>query len=115
MYQPTAWPQLAEKLAGWAELLDNLTATATASPTRRSFTEFLRPVQKRQTANNTEPAPNYAFQGVTCGDAIDSGNVTTKDVFDLLVQVTRTVSPMCTFPCPFCCMLGIPDPSARFM
>ncbi|KAF8604272.1 alpha/beta-hydrolase [Ceratobasidium sp. AG-I] len=92
MYQPTGWPKLAENLAGWAGMLDNLTATA--SPTRRSFTESLRPVQKRQASNNTDPAPDYSFQGVTCGDAVDAGNVTTKDVFDFLVQVTRTVSPM---------------------
>ena len=30
-----------------------------------------------------------------CADAADAGDVTTKDVFDMLVNVTRSVSPMC--------------------
>ncbi|KAG8687540.1 hypothetical protein FRC11_007064, partial [Ceratobasidium sp. 423] len=52
------------------------------------------------TNNNTiaaiaeEPAPDYSFQGVTCADVIDAGNVTTKDVFDMLVRTARNVSPM---------------------
>ena len=102
MYQPTGWPQLAERLVGFAKLLDTLNATAV--PTRRSFTEPLQPVQKRQSSNNiTDPATDYSFQGVTCADAIDAGNVTTKEVFDFLVHITRTVSPMCTRSLSFCC------------
>lgn len=102
MYTPTTWPKLAEDMAELAGLLDNLTTT-TNPPTRRFFAESLRPVQKRQTSNvnNTDPAPDYSFQGVTCADAIDAGNTTTKDVFDFLVQVTRTVSTMCMCPHSF--------------
>lgn len=95
MYQPTGWPQLAEQLVELAGALDN--ATTTAAPTKRSISKYFGPVQKRQSSNNiTDLAPNYAFQGVTCADAIDAGNVTTQDVFDFLVHITRTVSPMCT-------------------
>ncbi|CAE6454536.1 unnamed protein product [Rhizoctonia solani] len=36
---------------------------------------------------------DYAFDAISCSDAQDAGNVTTKDVFDFIVETTRNVSP----------------------
>ncbi|KAG9096104.1 hypothetical protein FRC06_009047, partial [Ceratobasidium sp. 370] len=96
MYSPSGWPGLAEKLALSAEFLKN--QSSVKPPTTRSIGSGTRLFQDRQTANNSkneDPAPDYAFQAVTCADAADAGNTTTKDVFDFLVHVTRTVSQMC--------------------
>jgi hypothetical protein len=37
----------------------------------------------------------YANQAITCGDAVDQGGVTTRMVFEELVNVTRKVSRTC--------------------
>lgn len=123
MYTPTNWPALAQSLAEVAAFLDHTSSTnnstfnstddnnVTTTVERRSLRSpiFDFPILPRDTStnNNTsnstntnttttdDPAPDYAFQGVTCGDAIDAGDVTTKNVFDYLVNVTRTVSQMC--------------------
>lgn len=96
MYGPASWPNLAKQLATFHEFLHNETYK---SQTKRSLPELLLDILPRQMANGTDddPAPDYAFQGVTCADAVDAGDTTTKDVFDFLVEVTRTVSPMCEF------------------
>ncbi|CAE7233901.1 unnamed protein product [Rhizoctonia solani] len=95
MYSPTTWPKLAEELAEIYEYLHNETST---SQTKRSLsnTKSLLDMLPRQTTNGTDddPAHIYALQGITCADTVDAGNTTTKDVFDFLVEVTRTVSPM---------------------
>ncbi|KAG8736013.1 hypothetical protein FRC10_009886 [Ceratobasidium sp. 414] len=44
--------------------------------------------------NNDPPSTDYAFQAVACADAADPGNVTTKMVFDSLVDSARTASPI---------------------
>ncbi|KEP46989.1 putative hydrolase [Rhizoctonia solani 123E] len=96
MYGPANWPKLAEQLATMHEFLSNATS---GSQTKRSLTESLIDILSGETpatgdATTSDEAPDYAFQGVTCADAIDAGNTTTKDVFDFLVHITRTVSPM---------------------
>lgn len=95
MYTPTTWPKTAETLATYAEFLHK--ALGTSNSTVKRSLPTLPDLERRQTnsTNDDDPAPDYAFQGVTCADAIDAGNVTTKDVFDFLVTVTRTVSQMC--------------------
>ncbi|KEP46988.1 putative hydrolase [Rhizoctonia solani 123E] len=92
MYSPSSWPTLALELAEVAnEVLDSANhETKRSLPT--SPIDMQSAVEK--TSANADPAPDYAFQGVTCADALDAGNTTTKDVFDFLVHVTRTVSPM---------------------
>ncbi|CAE6474631.1 unnamed protein product [Rhizoctonia solani] len=98
MYSPTGWPRLAEQLVAVHEFLSNTTSNSTH--TKRSLPPTLNNILARQSttttsnATNNDPAPDYAFQGVTCADAVDVGNTTTKDVFDFLVHITRTVSPM---------------------
>ncbi|CAE6461451.1 unnamed protein product [Rhizoctonia solani] len=96
MYSPSRWPDLAKQLAQIHEFFAD---ASHGSQTKRSLPASLVDVLPRQstTTNNTtndDPAPDYAFQGVTCADALDAGNTTTKDVFDFLVHITRTVSPM---------------------
>ncbi|KAL5637297.1 hypothetical protein ACGC1H_001066 [Rhizoctonia solani] len=96
MYRPTAWPGLAEELAGINQFLQNISVT-NATQTKRSVRVPLFDLGRRQSTRNgtnDDPAPDYSFQGVTCSDAVDAGNVTTKEVFDFLVTVTRDVSPM---------------------
>ncbi|CAE6465220.1 unnamed protein product [Rhizoctonia solani] len=96
MYTPTKWPQLAEQGAAFVNFFHNISLLP--SSTKRSIPAPMFDIKRRQTANNgtttNDPAPDYAFQGVTCADAVDAGNVTTKDVFDFLVKVTREVSQM---------------------
>jgi hypothetical protein len=42
-------------------------------------------------------APDYSFQAITCGDAIDSSNVTTIEVFKELTNVAQEIAPKCEF------------------
>ncbi|QRV95978.1 Abhydrolase domain-containing protein [Ceratobasidium sp. AG-Ba] len=98
MYTPKQWPQLAETLL---ETYLAVTSSSSSNAKRSSIPKTsLSPVRRdlllRQQGgpNQSEPAPSYAFQAVTCADAIDTGNVTTKMVWDELVRVTRAVSPL---------------------
>lgn len=105
MYNPRKWPLLArylndtttnldEALSTPLELVDNDSSSTPDSltpPGSPPITVYDALLAKR-------PAPDYSFQGITCGDAVDVANVTTKDVFDSLVGITRNISPMCTPP-----------------
>ncbi|KAF8753251.1 MEROPS serine peptidase family S33 [Rhizoctonia solani] len=99
MYGPAGWPKLAEDLESIHEFLQNTTSGSSSTQNKRSQPTTLLDIVPRQSTTATatadiDPPPDYAFQGVTCADAVDAGNTTTKDVFDFLVHVTRTVSPM---------------------
>ncbi|KAF8754464.1 MEROPS serine peptidase family S33 [Rhizoctonia solani] len=72
MYAPKYWQYTAQELAYYHDILSDTKSFANASHVRRT------PITLR----------------VTCADAIDANNVTTKDVFDMLVNTTRNVSPM---------------------
>ncbi|CAE6477527.1 unnamed protein product [Rhizoctonia solani] len=97
IHSPTDWPSLAETLAHYYNILWNMTS-ANATHVKRTLTVLGR--DGKGTNNTTtaataeEQAPDYSFQGVTCADAVDAGNITTKDVFDLLVRTTRDISTM---------------------
>ncbi|CAE6456002.1 unnamed protein product [Rhizoctonia solani] len=96
MYSPTEWPGLAKELAEVNQLLQNVSVT-NSTQTKRALRAPLFNFGRRQSTSNgtnDDPAPDYSFQGVTCADAVDAGDVTTKEVFDFLVAVTREVSPM---------------------
>lgn len=56
----------------------------------------MRDVASTNNTNSTKLASgmDFALTGIRCADAIDAGETTTKDVFDFVVNVTRTVSPM---------------------
>ncbi|KAG8793299.1 hypothetical protein FRC12_003174 [Ceratobasidium sp. 428] len=45
-------------------------------------------------ANDDPPSDDYTFQAVACADAADAGNVTTKMVFNSVVDSARTASPV---------------------
>ncbi|CCO33747.1 Putative hydrolase Mb2247c OS=Mycobacterium bovis (strain ATCC BAA-935 / AF2122/97) GN=Mb2247c PE=3 SV=1 [Rhizoctonia solani AG-1 IB] len=92
MYSPTGWPQLAKELVEYIGYLQNLSLLSNSTQKRSPRTPLFD-LGHRQVSNDEE-AVDYSFQGVTCADAIDAGNTTTKDVFDSLVKVTREVSPM---------------------
>ncbi|CAE6371345.1 unnamed protein product [Rhizoctonia solani] len=95
MYTPSSWSKLARDLAKAHEFLERATGRQTARSLPASLVDTL-PLQSaaNNISTNDYPAPDYAFQGVTCADATDPGSTSTKDVFDFLVHVTRTVSPM---------------------
>ncbi|CUA72839.1 hypothetical protein RSOLAG22IIIB_10347 [Rhizoctonia solani] len=96
MYRPTSWPDLAEQLAEIHQFFQNV-SIANSTEAKRSLRAPLFDFGRRENTTNEankDPAPDYSFQGVTCADAVDAGNVTTKEVFDFLVTVTRRVSPM---------------------
>ncbi|KAG8702411.1 hypothetical protein FRC09_004743 [Ceratobasidium sp. 395] len=102
MYGPATWRQLAVDLkTRWDHLVTFMSNTSTKrsnqtpEPAQRSTSARNVDVQTRQTTpGNPDPPPDYAFQAITCADAVDPGDVTTKMVFDELVRVTREVSSM---------------------
>ncbi|QRV92000.1 Abhydrolase domain-containing protein [Ceratobasidium sp. AG-Ba] len=100
MYFPTKWPELAETLAKITKTSNNNTSSVGSISKAKRATEWdttllpRAPVFRRQNSSNSDPASSYAFQGITCADSVDAGNVTTKMVFDDILRVTREVSPM---------------------
>ncbi|KAG9124959.1 hypothetical protein FRC07_009551 [Ceratobasidium sp. 392] len=82
MYSPTRWPGLAQELYDIDIFLRSQNTTQRAKRSTISKSSVLKDRQ-------SEAASDYSFQAVTCADAIDAGNVTTKDVFDFLVKVTQ--------------------------
>ncbi|CEL59949.1 Putative hydrolase Mb2247c OS=Mycobacterium bovis (strain ATCC BAA-935 / AF2122/97) GN=Mb2247c PE=3 SV=1 [Rhizoctonia solani AG-1 IB] len=94
MYSPSSWPSIAEVLASYSDLLSNTTISTKA---RRTEERIIFPGRNtNSTENDTtvdDPAFDYSFQGITCADAIDTVNVTTKDVFDMILSTARNVSP----------------------
>jgi hypothetical protein len=96
MYSPSSWPSIAEVLASYSDLLSNTTISTKA---RRAEERIIFPGRNtNSTENDTtvdDPAFDYSFQGITCADAIDTVNVTTKDVFDMILSTARNVSPTC--------------------
>ncbi|KDQ17322.1 hypothetical protein BOTBODRAFT_30140 [Botryobasidium botryosum FD-172 SS1] len=89
MENPTQWPELAKALFD----MYNQIKTGEAH-----LTPLVRPRLHHRGDNNStsdsDEAPDYSFQAITCADALDSGNATTRDVFDEIVRVTREVSPL---------------------
>ncbi|KAG9106063.1 hypothetical protein FRC07_008976 [Ceratobasidium sp. 392] len=103
MYGPTNWPFLARNLLAISEFLANASNTSPNStkrvldfdmPSPRPFLRRHSLTARQNSSNSSDPAPDYAFQAVTCADAVDPGNVTTQMVFEELVRATREVSPM---------------------
>ncbi|GAB1526823.1 hypothetical protein RhiTH_009995 [Rhizoctonia solani] len=98
MYSPTGWPGLANQLAKCVDEFRNASLLSNSTHKRSICVPLVDLVRRQNTNNGTsedERAVDYSFQGVTCADAADPGNVTTKDVFDFMVKVSREVSPIC--------------------
>ncbi|KAG9092623.1 hypothetical protein FRC06_011854 [Ceratobasidium sp. 370] len=95
---PNRWPKLAKDLMERWEVLHN-NSTPTSQPLRKRLERPLTPiqianVQARQNPQNvSDVAEGYALQAITCADAVDPGNVTTKMVFDELVKAFVIVGP----------------------
>lgn len=97
MYRPKQWASLARQLAGFAATLNNSEADATSIQNIRSriesSLEYTPLLNRRQDSTNTsDPTTDYANQAITCADAVDPGNTTTRDGFDAVVDITRRVT-----------------------
>ncbi|CAE6409120.1 unnamed protein product [Rhizoctonia solani] len=97
LYQPQGWSNLALELKGVSDFLRDPTS-ANTTEIKRWLPTSVNPTDSnhkpRSDANTPNQAPTYAYEAVTCADAQDAGNTTTKDVFDFVVKVTRHVSHM---------------------
>ncbi|CAE6524346.1 unnamed protein product [Rhizoctonia solani] len=98
LYNPQKWSNLSSGLYAVKETLDNPTA-ANLTQAKRWLSETFSPMgnlESRAEPNNSSgtPAYGYELEAVSCSDAQD-GDVTTKDVFDAIVNVTQNFSPMC--------------------
>ncbi|QRV81574.1 tRNA-dihydrouridine synthase 4 [Ceratobasidium sp. AG-Ba] len=103
MYSPTDWPMFAETFAGISKYLAD-PSDASAKRIKRSLDLEIPPprpffrsnllTSRQISSNGTRPLRDYAFHAITCGDAVDAGNVTTRMVFEELVRAAREVSPM---------------------
>ncbi|KAG8721741.1 hypothetical protein FRC08_010622 [Ceratobasidium sp. 394] len=124
LYSPTSWPDLAKELKDMSNILDNPRSSRPRKKRffMRPRTRIRRNNGQNNgnggnnrngnsndndrngndnnrngnegNANNDPPSTDYAFQAVACADAADPGNITTKAVFDSLVDSARTASPI---------------------
>ncbi|KDQ17321.1 hypothetical protein BOTBODRAFT_30137 [Botryobasidium botryosum FD-172 SS1] len=97
MYRPTEWPSLAQNLLDMYTQVKTGNAPSTPRPRFKFHRRDSTDPSTTPTPDpdpTTQPAPSYAFQAITCADAIDSENATTKDVFDEIVRVSRVISPL---------------------
>ncbi|CAE6451037.1 unnamed protein product [Rhizoctonia solani] len=99
LYRPQLWTNLSQNLYDMKIALDD-PASANLTRVKRWLPD---PVDARDTQlrprsetdnNQTLPAYNYNYEAIGCSDAVDGGNITTRDVFDFIVQVTHNVSHM---------------------
>ncbi|KAF8750769.1 MEROPS serine peptidase family S33 [Rhizoctonia solani] len=51
-------------------------------------------VGRDNNASTSDPAKVYAYQAITCADAVDAGNSTTKQGFDAIVDITNNYTRM---------------------
>lgn len=112
MYSPTQWPQTANTLYQIADLLYN---GNNSNSKRESFEvkppsslwgiprrsprtgTFNHPMMKKRSVEKRSSDPSlydYAFQAITCADAQDPGNATTKDVFSEIIFASLNSSMM---------------------
>ncbi|KAG8727613.1 hypothetical protein FRC11_012814, partial [Ceratobasidium sp. 423] len=95
MYHPRQWPDLAQNLAQIAMALSNSTnATSTLKARDLSHKTHPMPFMRRNNTNSSDPATEYAYQAITCADAVDAGNSTTKQGFETVVDLTNNYSRM---------------------
>ncbi|CAE6452524.1 unnamed protein product [Rhizoctonia solani] len=87
---PKQWIKLSDTLSGHYSDLQSKTRLWGITSPFRFFHSFWTSGSFSAFANDT---PDYSFQAITCGDAIDSANVTTKDVFGELARVAKEIAP----------------------
>ncbi|KAG8735112.1 hypothetical protein FRC10_010974 [Ceratobasidium sp. 414] len=89
LYRPVDWASNAQLLAGIYATLTN--ASTSGAIAQRDLHWAI----KRDGANTSDPATDYAYQAITCADAIDMPKTTTRDGFDLVVGITQNITRMC--------------------
>ncbi|KAF8335939.1 uncharacterized protein EI90DRAFT_3014525 [Cantharellus anzutake] len=117
MYSPTGWPKLASDLYSIGQLLSgggskrslrsidlfDLEVDSWFSPPefgplglrRKKSNPVARRRMERLGKRDSDPSTyDYAFQAITCADAVDAGNTTTGDVFGEIVLASQSVSEM---------------------
>ncbi|KAF8747806.1 TAP-like protein [Rhizoctonia solani] len=104
LYDPQDWGNMAQDMLNLKTALDdpnhtNLTETVlkwvgTVAGNAAGFQDIKIEPRQEPDSNQTTPIVNYAFDAISCSDAQDSDDTTTKEVFDYVVNVTRHVSPM---------------------
>ncbi|CAE6467329.1 unnamed protein product [Rhizoctonia solani] len=104
LYDPQDWGNMAQDMLNLKTALDdpnhtNLTETVlkwvgTVAGNAAGFQDIKIEPRQELDSNQTTPIVNYAFDAISCSDAQDSDDTTTKEVFDYVVNVTRHVSPM---------------------
>ncbi|KAG8723385.1 hypothetical protein FRC11_002456, partial [Ceratobasidium sp. 423] len=96
LYTPKTWSNLAQALKKVADDIKGSTSPNTTQA-KRWIPGSLNPMDikhKRDNEPNATETRSYAPEAITCGDAQDVGNTTTKDLFDFIVKVTHDVSHM---------------------
>ena len=109
LYTPKKWPALASKMYAAANFVYN-NVTSPLLPRGLEVSTDLRsphPFGIPRISRRSQSLNDWAFQAITCGDAIDSGNTTTKDVFNEIILASTTVSEMCMFCRPSCFFMQI--------
>ncbi|CAE6466226.1 unnamed protein product [Rhizoctonia solani] len=100
MYKPQLWTNLSQALYEIKVALDNPASLNTTQAKRwLQLPELIDPKdgkhRPRQEPTNdpTTSAYGYDFEAIGCGHGQDARDTTTKDVFDVVVNVTRHISP----------------------
>ncbi|KAF8684068.1 MEROPS serine peptidase family S33 [Rhizoctonia solani] len=96
LYHPRQWPDLAQSLAQISAALSNPTSSSGTHQVR-DFSRQVHPVPlvgRDNNASTSDPAKVYAYQAITCADAVDAGNSTTKQGFDAIVDITNNYTRM---------------------
>lgn len=105
MYSPKQWPDTANTLY---QIADHLYNGNNSNARRESFDlkppESLWGIPRRSPRSGAFNHPakratdeflyEYAFQAITCADALDSGNTTTKDIFNEIIFAALNSSMM---------------------
>ncbi|CAE6441468.1 unnamed protein product [Rhizoctonia solani] len=95
MYHPKEWPALAQNLAQISAALSSSTNPTSTQKTRSLAHQIhSMPFTQRDNSNSSDPATDYAYQAITCADAVDAGNSTTKQGFETVVDITNNYSRM---------------------
>ncbi|QRW23851.1 alpha/beta hydrolase family protein [Rhizoctonia solani] len=86
---PDQWNNLSNALSG---IYGKLRSQAVVSGS--SVLSRLSPYMWRGSSHNdfTDDTPNYSFQAIICGDAVNQAGVTTKEVFQELMRVAKDVT-----------------------
>ena len=96
LYHPREWPSFAQQLAQISAALNNSTSTASMASIRRRTLDSIQLLDARDNSvNASDPPSDYAYQAITCADAVDPGNATTRDGFNAVVNITQHISGIC--------------------